>query len=142
MSNRLTKVVQNYEVKLRLGAGGRLSEGEIRRRVTGYSIFAAKDNLILTQVRQVLCSHGIVPMMFPAYHAFSRELGKQSRQDYSAENLQRMLAVTVAKWVMRGLVQAALLDIALIVFNLSPPRSQSDESAAVASVAPDLTGGV
>ncbi|GEM_PF-1413605 len=142
MSNRLTKVVQNYEVKLRLGAGDRLSEREIRRRVAGYSIFAAKDDLVLTQVRQVLCSHGIVPMMFPAYHAFSRELSKLTRQEFPPESMERMMVTLATKWVMRGLSQTALLDIALIVFNLSPPRSPSDEPAAVAPVAPDLTGGV
>jgi|WetSurMetagenome_2_1015567.scaffolds.fasta_scaffold1002006_1 hypothetical protein len=123
MSDRLERVVQNYEIKLRLGAGGKLSEHEIRKRVDGYSRFAVNDDLVLTQVRQVLCMHGIVPMVFPAYHAFSRELGKLTRQDISAESQGRMMMVLLEKWAMRGLSQKALLDIAVNVFNIKPPDS-------------------
>jgi hypothetical protein len=121
MSDRLTKVIGNYEVKLRLGANGRLSEGEIRQRVVRYGIAAAQEDGVLSQVRQVLCSAGVVTMMFPYYHAFSRELGKITRQESSAERIQEEFAVTVAKWTARGLLQAVLRDIGATVFNLSMP---------------------
>ena len=121
MSDRLSRVVQNYEIKLRLGAGGKLSEHEIRKRVDGYSAFAANDDLMLNQVRQVLCSNGIVPMMFPAYHAFSREMGKLTRQDISAESREIRTMVFVEKWTMRGLSQKTLLDIVINLFNITPP---------------------
>ena len=117
----MTRVVQNYEAKLRLGVNGPLSESEVQRRVAHYSTAAAVDDIVLDQVRQVLCSAGIVPMMFPAYHAFSRELEKLTRQDLSHESMRIEYAITVSKWVARGLVQSVLKDIGCIVFNLAMP---------------------
>jgi hypothetical protein len=122
MSDRLNRVIGNYEAKLRLSSAGKLTEREIRQRVAGYSIFAANDDLMLNQVRQVLCSAGIVPMMFPAYHAFSRELGKLTRREISQESMRYEYAITMSKWVARGLVQSVLKDIGCTLFNLAMPE--------------------
>ena len=118
MSDRLIRVVANYEARLRTGANGRLSERDIRRRVANYGVAAAIADVELDQVRQVLCSHGIATISFPFYHAFSRELSKLTRQDISRERMQHEMVVLAAKWVRRGLSQRALLDIALTVYNL------------------------
>jgi hypothetical protein len=125
MNNRLMKIVRNYEVKTRLGANGRLSEHEIRGRVSRFGIAAAHEDYVLNQVRQVLFGHGVSTITFAYYHAFSRELGKLCRQDLPPESRQEELAVITAKWMTRGLSQPVLLDIALNVFNLqlpSPPE--------------------
>ena len=126
MSDRLMRIVRNYEVKTRLGANGRLSESEIRGRVVAYGIAAAKEDHVLQQVRQVLCSHGVATMHFPYYHAFSRELGRLNRGELSAESRQRELAAYVAKWVARGLVQSVLVEIAKTVFDLELPVPPAD----------------
>jgi hypothetical protein len=124
--SRLDRIVDNYEVKLRLGAAGRLSEREIRARVERFSIFAAREDVVLNQTRQVLCSHGVATMMFPAYHAFSRELGKLTREAISVETLQRAMMAAAEKWTMRGLRREALLDIAINIYHVYPPPDQSD----------------
>jgi len=127
MSDRLQRVIGNYEVKLRLGANGRLAEDQLRARVDRFGTAMAQEDAVLHMVRQILCSHGVVMMMFPYYHAFSRELGKLCRQDYSAESLQEMYAVCVAKWVMRGLLRPVLVDIGANAFNLALPLPPGDQ---------------
>jgi hypothetical protein len=123
MGDRLIRVVKNYEAKLRMGVNGPLTEREVQARVTRYGIAAAMEDSVLDQVRQVLCSHGVPTITFPFYHAFSRELGRLTRQELSVESQEREMMVMATKWVMRGLSRPALLDVALIVFNLTPPHS-------------------
>jgi hypothetical protein len=115
--------VRNYEVKLRLGACGRLSEAEISRRVDNYAARAYKQQAIVVQVRQALCNNGIVPFAFPMYHAYSRELGKLQRQDCSAGTRRELLRTILAKWTARGLSEPALKEVAECVFNLYLPAS-------------------
>jgi hypothetical protein len=123
---RLSQVIENYELKLRLGAGGKLSESEINRRVGRYSMAAVQEDMVLNMTRQILCSHGVATMMFPAYHAFSRELGRLSREEISADTLQREMMVTAEKWMIRGLLREVLLDIALNIFNVEPPADPAE----------------
>jgi hypothetical protein len=130
MSDRLTRIISNYETKLRLGAVGRLSQAEINSRVGRFTHAAVAEHVVYLQVRQILCSHGVSTMMFPYYHSFSRELGKLTRQETSPEIRQQEMAVLLAKWVMRGLLQPALLDIAWNIFNLempAPPEAAPNE---------------
>jgi hypothetical protein len=126
MNERVARVVNNYEARLRTGANGSLSEGVIRKRVEHYSTAAAMDDLVLAQVRQVLCSNGVVTISFAYYHAFSRELAKLRRQDISTARMEREMVKLAAKWSMRGLSQKVLLEIARDVFNLLPPSPPSE----------------
>ena len=126
MSERLSRVIGNYEVKLRLGANGRLSERQISIRVARFGMAAAQEDMALEQTRQILCSHGVHTIVFAAYHAFRRELGKLTREEVSAESLQRLMMARVEKWVLRGLNGAVLLDIALTIYNITPPQEPSD----------------
>ncbi len=121
MSNNPIRQTENYEVTLRLGAAGRLSESEIQSRVRRYGMVASKQTWLVDAVRQILCSAGIVPMMFTAYHSFSRELDKLSRQEYSTASKQKMLVVLADKWTLRGLSRPVLLEIAQNLFCLTPP---------------------
>jgi hypothetical protein len=118
-------MIENYEVKLRLGANGPVSEKDIVNRVARFSVAAANEDMVLNQTRQVLCSHGVVTMMFPAYHAFTRELGMLAREAVSTETLTVEMMATAEKWVMRGLRREVLLDIALNIYNLEPPPDPS-----------------
>jgi hypothetical protein len=120
MIDRAARTVRNYEVKLRLGACGRLSEEEVRRRVAGYTCTAYRQQAVIVQVRQVLCGLGVVTTLFPMYHAYARELGKLKRLD-SPEARGSALRATGAKWIARGLREAALREVAESVFNLPWP---------------------
>ena len=124
--SRLDRIVDNYEVKLRLGAGGRLSEREIADRVQRFSGTAAREDMVLNQTRQVLCLHGVHTINFVAYHAFTRELGKLTREEISVDTLQREMMVAVEKWTIRGLRREVLLDIAINIYHVYPPPDQSD----------------
>ena len=114
--------VENYEVKLRLGANGPLTERQIRDRVTHYCAVVEGQSWLAEVVRQILCSRGVVPMMFTCYHNFSRELEKLSRQDYSTAAKEEMMVTLADKWTMRGLRRPVLLEIAASIFKLTPPR--------------------
>jgi hypothetical protein len=129
MNERLNRVVSNYEARLRSGANGRLSESQIRGQVEHYGVAAAMDDMVLDQVRMVLNWNGVATISFAFYHAFSRELAKLQRQDISHEWMEREMATMVAKWAGRGLSQKVLLDIALNVFNMAPPKPPSEQSA-------------
>ena len=124
--SRLHRMIENYEVKLRLGANGPVSEKAIVNRVARFSVAAANEDMVLNQTRRVLCSHGVVTMMFPAYHAFSRELGKLTRKEISVETLQREMMVAAEKWTMHGLRREVLLDIAVQVFNIPTVANSVD----------------
>jgi hypothetical protein len=126
MMSRLDRVIDNYEVKLRLGVAGRLTEPEIKARVQRFSSTAAREDMVLNQTRQVLCSHGVATILFVAYHAFTRELGKLTREEISVETLQREMMVAAEKWILRGLRREVLLDIAINVYNVYPPPAPSD----------------
>ena len=120
MIDRAERSVRNYEEKLRLGACGRLSEEEIRRRVYGYTCRAYEQQVVVLQVRQVLCGLGAPTTLFPMYHAYARELGKLKRME-SPETREFALRATAAKWIARGLDEAALREVAESVFNLPWP---------------------
>lgn len=124
--SRLDRIVENYEVKLRLGAAGRLTEREIKARVERFSISAAQQDAVLNQTREVLCLHGVHTIYFLAYHAFSRELYKLTREDITLETLQREMMWRVDKWVLRGLRREVLHDIAVNVFNIPTAASAAD----------------
>lgn len=123
MIDRAARSARNYEVKLRLGACGRLSEEEIRRRVDGYAYRAYQSQAIHLQVRQVLNSYGVGPASDLMYHAYACELGKLTRRDSFAAREEAMRAAA-AKWIARGLHAAALRGVAESVFNLPWPASE------------------
>jgi len=118
--------VENYEVKMRLGANGPLTEKQIRDRVSHYCAVVTGQSWLAEVVRQILCSNGVVPMMFTSYHNFSRELDKLTRQDYSTEKNKVMMVALADKWTMRGLRRPVLLQIAENVFNITPPKPPSE----------------
>jgi hypothetical protein len=127
MSERLQRVIGNYEEKLRLGVAGRLSEEEIRRRVDNYAVAAVEQDCILQQVRFVLGIHDVPTIHNPFYHSFSCELSRLNRTELSMESRQFEFVVIMAKWVMRGLTQSVLKDIGLTVFNLQAPAAPDAE---------------
>ena len=123
MSMDPIRQTENYEFKLRLGATGRLTESEIADRVRRYARTAEQEHQVLMGVRQVLCELGVPTIMFPMYHACSRQLGKLQRADMSYSSREEELARIVGMWVMRGLSQRALVSIAENVFSLPLPAA-------------------
>jgi len=117
------RTVNRYEAMLRLRVAGRLSEQEIERRVHHYAKSAADQEMVVVCTRAILCRHAIPTFAFPMYHAYARELGKLRRRDCSAEARIESLRTTAAKWVVRGLDQATLQDVAENLFNLPWPES-------------------
>jgi hypothetical protein len=126
MSERLFRSIDNYELSLRQGANGRLSESVIRQRVGRFSLAAVRQDLLLDKVRQVLCSAGVHTIEFPMYHAFSRHVDKLSRQDISRETFVRAVMTSVTAWEMRGLLRPVLLAIARDVYNITLPGPSTD----------------
>jgi hypothetical protein len=127
MSMDPIRQTENYEFKLRLGATGRLTESEIAERVRRYAVAATQEHQVLMGVRQVLCELGVPTIMFPMYHAYSRQLGKLQRADLSTGSRDVELTQIVGTWVMRGLSQRALVNIAENVFNLPLPAALEEE---------------
>ncbi|HTW90532.1 MAG TPA: hypothetical protein VMH22_02350 [bacterium] len=131
MSNDPIRQAENYEVSLRLGVNGQLSEDQIRTRVLSFSRAAAEQAGLVSAVRQILCSAGIVPMMFAYYYSFSRELAKLTRRETSTELQQIEMMSLVTKWSMRGLDRPVLLAIAADIYNIpaaAPDATRQDES--------------
>jgi hypothetical protein len=126
MVDKAARSVRNYEEKLRLGACGRLPEEEIRRRVSSYTCTAYQQQALNIQVRQAVSSHGVVTTWFPMYHAYARELGRLRRMDSFAAR-EGALRATAAKWIARGLDEAALREVARSVFNLPWPVAAGKE---------------
>lgn len=126
MSERLLRTIDNYELSLRRGANGRLSETIIRRRVEHFSSAAVREETLFLQARQVLCGAGVSTIQFPMYYAFSRHVGKLSRQEISHETLQRAVMASVTTWEMRGLLRPVLLAIASDVYNITAPEPSTD----------------
>ncbi len=126
MSERLDRVVENFELRLRQGADGPLGEGEIKDRVARYAHAAASQDMQLVAVRQVLCSAGVRTILFPAYHAFSRELDRLTRQEISMDSMVREMVAKAEKWRMRGLERHVLVAIAANVYNIPLPEPPAE----------------
>ena len=124
MGKRLVQAIQNYETMLRLHSAGSLTEQEIAVRVQRYSASAAEEWTVLDSTRPILRSHGIPAHQFPMYHAFSRQLGKLKRQGWTQARIQDKLRSILERWILRGLDEAALEEIAVTVFNLQLPSSE------------------
>ena len=73
----------------------------------------------------VLCGAGVPTITFPMYHAFSRHVGRLSRQEISTESLQEAVASAATKWEMRGLLRPVLAAIAADVYNIPVPAPAS-----------------
>jgi hypothetical protein len=122
MSERLFQAIDNYELSLRLGANGRLSEKAISERLGNFTRMAVIQEQELLTVKQLLCGFGVNTIIFPMYYAFSRHVGKLSRQGTGGEALVEAVKVDVAKWEMRGLLRHVLVAIAADVYNVVVPE--------------------
>jgi hypothetical protein len=121
MSERLFRSIDNYELSLRQGANGRLSEKAIRERLGNYSRMAVIQEQELLFVKQVLNGFGVSTIIFPMYHAFSRRVSKLKRQYIGGEALVDAVSNEAAKWEMRGLLRQVLIAIASDVYNIVVP---------------------
>ncbi len=73
------------------------------------------------EVKQVLDLAGVPTRDYPSYLCFGREIWARIRKEMSGESLAKEVAVLMAKWVARNLVQAVLQTIRTGVFNVSAP---------------------
>jgi hypothetical protein len=121
MEDGITKAVANYETKLRLGACGRQTEGQIQQQVEHYGSAYALLKQKVDEGREVLCSAGVSPMWFPYYHSFTRELFKLTRRELSQSALAAAYAQIAEKWRLRGLNPTVLKQIGVDVYNLPSP---------------------
>jgi hypothetical protein len=118
VEDRVLRAVRKYELKLRLGACGRQTEGQIQRRVENYGSAYALMKQKVDEGREVLCMAGVSTIWFPYYHSFTRELYKLTRQELSASALSAAYARVVEKWRLRGLDLTVLRQIGVDVFGL------------------------
>jgi hypothetical protein len=121
MNEGIPQAVVNYEAKLRLGACGPLSEAQIREQSARYGAVYALMKRAVEDGRAVLVLAGVSTVWFPYYHSFTRELFKLTRREPPPAVLAAEYAQTVEKWRLRGLDQAVLKEIGLVVFNLPWP---------------------
>ena len=126
MNSNVHQTIENYELSLRQGANGRLSEKAIRERLGNYSRMAVIQEQELLFVKQVLNGFGVSTIIFPMYHAFSRRVSKLKRQYIGGEALVDAVSNEAAKWAMRGLLRPVLLAIARDVYNITLPEPSTD----------------
>ena len=124
MSKDAEQTIRNYEVMLRLGANGRVTEDEIQRRVANYSTASIMQRAVEGQVRLVLNCHGVSTIMNAFYQNFARELGKLTKQDLPKRMFDAEFRLLFDKWAGRGLERVVLRDIAISVFNIIPAAEE------------------
>ena len=123
MEDRITKAVVNYEMRLRLGSCGPMTERQVQRSAANYGRVYGQMELAVAQGREVLCTAGISTVWFPSYHAFTREIFKLTRRELSESALSAAYALAAEKWRVRGLDVAVLKQIGVDVFNLPWPAT-------------------
>ena len=123
MDERTREAVDNYEVKLRLGARKWQTEDQIQQQVEHYGTAYALLKQKVDEGREVLCMAGVSTMWFPYYHSFTRELFKLTRRELSQSALVAAYAQIAEKWRMRGLNLSVLKQIGADVFNLPWPAT-------------------
>ena len=123
MEDGVTRAVVNYETKLRLGACGRQTEGQIQQQVERWGSAYALMKQKVDEGREVLCNAGVSTIWFSYYHAFTRELFKLTRQELSERAMSAAYARIAEKWRMRGLDLTVLKQIGVDVFNLPWPAT-------------------
>lgn len=128
MSKEATQIITKYEAMLRLGANGPVTESEIQRRVANYGTASMMQRAVESQVRQILCSHGVSTISFAYYHAYARELGKLQRQELPESLMEVELTLIMDKWSGRGLEREVLRDIACQVFNIPLPAEEGSKA--------------
>ena len=129
MSSSVHRTIENYELSLRQGANGRLSEKAISERLGNYSRMAVIQEQELLSVKQVLNGFGVSTIIFPMYYAFSRHVGKLKRQAIGADALVEAVMTDVTKWEMRELLRPVLVAIAFDVYNVTLPEPSTDHRA-------------
>jgi hypothetical protein len=129
MDERTRAAVDNYAVKLRLGARKWQTEDQIQQQVEHYGTAYAHLQHKVDEGREVLCMAGVSTIWFPYYHSFTRELYKLTRQELSERALAAAYAQIAEKWRLRGLDEAVLKQIGVVVFNLPWPATADNTPA-------------
>jgi hypothetical protein len=129
MDERTRAAVDNYEVKLRLGARIWQTEDQIQRQVEHYETAYALLKQKVDEGREVLRMAGVSPIWFPYYHSFTRELYKLTRRELSERALVAAYAQIAEKWRMRGLNLTVLKQIGVDVYNLPWPATADNTQA-------------
>jgi hypothetical protein len=72
-------------------------------------------------VKQVCDNVGVPTIQLPFYLDFGREMFARTRADIAGETLALFAAMSIAKWVSRGLTQSILQAIRTDVFSVAAP---------------------
>jgi hypothetical protein len=89
-------------------------------------IFAEQER-IEDLVIGVLASEGaVVTIEYPNYHAFAREVAAKQAHFPGGAGLNSEVAVCLAKWKTRGLVEAVLIRIRNEVFSIPAPAAPGE----------------
>ncbi len=116
-----TKRTENWDTKydiVRIAAMLTAKRAKMLEHINAVTPLLAAMEL---QVRQTCDASGVPTIQYPFYLCFGREVWALTRREISGESLAQAVAVLVAKWVARGLVQAVLQAIRSDVFNVGAP---------------------
>jgi len=118
VNERVTRIVRNYEARMRLDWDGKLTKLQICSRVQRFAAAVEVEDIALRQTQQVFAVHDVPKMGRCYYHSFARELGRLHRRGFGPATERNEARILVMKWQARGLEQSVLVAIAEEAFGL------------------------
>ena len=115
----VVKGCRKYERALIHGEVPRRLDGKVREQFEHFGAAMEQEALLLSKVRQVLCSAGVQPCRFVPYYGFARHVGKLQRIE-QGDDVRAFVWIAIARWVAHGSEHAILLQICRDVFNIDP----------------------
>ncbi len=112
------KACRKYERALIHGEVPRRVDGDVRKQFDAFREKAERDEVLMGQVRQLLCSRGIDPSRFLPYLNFALHVAKLKRMNLG-DMLADQVAMAICLWTAKGRDPAVLRQICADVFNIS-----------------------
>lgn len=94
-------------------------DGQARLQVRKYGDSQARAALMLAQVREMLCIHGVGMLQFVPYFNFARHVSREKELADSADSRYAMVREAVDRWAAQGLQREVLVAICANVFNIT-----------------------
>jgi hypothetical protein len=119
------RAVQRYAASLRQGSNLCRADGNSESQTENFRDAFERASLRYAQIKEVLCSSGVMVCQFVVYRSFGLHVDKLCR-DYSGESLRLRALDAVLRWKCYGCKPEVLRAIAKTVFSLdlpNPPES-------------------
>jgi hypothetical protein len=124
LPSSVDRAARRYTNALRQGFNSCRADGDTSTQAANFRSALEYADLRASQVKQVLCDHGVAPIQFVAYRSFGLHVDKLVRQ-YSEGTLNTLVADAVLRWRCLGLNAEVLEAVCEQVFGLdSLPMDQ------------------